>query len=137
MAEVVAVVGLVASAISAFVQWDAADDADEIAKKNAERERAEAEEQARRAKKSADRTNSLARARAAASGIKGQSSDMYLAELEDEQNREIDWILSSGESRADIIEDEGERAQKIGRAGAFSTLAGGMQDSYAWYDTYK
>ena len=134
---IVAIVGLAASAYSAYQQADAADEAKEIAEMNADRERAESAEEARRAQKQADRTNSLARARAAASGIAGESSDMYLAALEDEQQREVDWIRTSGSSRAKIIEKEGRRAHKIGNAEAWSTMASGVQDSYSWYQTYK
>ena len=120
--EVIAGVGLLISAASAgysiYSSEKAAKEAEDIADANAAREAAEAEEMAQRAEKEAAREESLARAKAFASGVGGESTDLYLKDLTTTNRREIDWIRKSGASKADITRSEGSaQASALRREG--------------------
>lgn len=135
MGAELAVAGMVISLASGLYQYksaqDAADAQEDIADQNAKREQREAEEMASRAESEAAREQSLARARAAASGVGGESTDLYISDLTRRRNREIDWMRESGKSRAKITRREGRhearatRAQGVGAM--FSALGGAAQ----------
>lgn len=143
-AGTIAAIGLAVSAVgtgySIYASEQAAKEAESIADDNAQREAMEAEEMAQRAEEAADRENSLARAKAAASGAGGESSDLYLEDLESTKQREIDWIRRSGASRSSLISSEGSakssgiRAEGVGDliSGLGGTATGGLD----WYNTY-
>ena len=126
---ITAVIGAGTAAYSAKQQFDAADDAEKIAKKNAELSELETEEEARRLERSQERVSDLAKAKAAASGVGGETVDLYLADIEDTQAEELNWLKRTGARRADILRDEGEIAKSQGRAGAFGSIGEGF--SYA------
>lgn len=139
--EIIAGIGLLISAASAgysiYSSEQAAKEAEDIADANARREAMEAEEMAQRQEKEAAREESLARARAAASGVGGESQDIYLEELSRTNQREIDWIRQSGRSRAAITRQSGaSAASQARREGVSAGLAGlGQAASYGsdWY----
>ena len=137
MAEVALIATVAATAFSAYQQYEGAKDAEQLAKEQADRQKAEAEEMARRAEKDASRQESLARARAAASGIgAGGSTALYMSELEKTQREEIDWIRRAGASQARLTRKEGRWAYRRGMAGAVSTAASGVTGGYDWYQKY-
>lgn len=142
---IIAGIGVAVSAASAgysiYQSKQAAEEAEDIADANAKREKMEAEEMAQRAEKDAAREESLARARAFASGVGGESQEMYLDDLYASNRREIDWIRRSGSSRADLIKKEGRVAGKQHRREAVASgIAGfGKATSAAgdWHSMYK
>jgi len=137
MAEALFVVGLMGTAFSTLQQIEAAKDAERIADRNAERAEKEAEERARRLAKEKARELSMGRARAAASGFRmGDSSQIYLDELERTRDEEIRWVREAGASQADILREEGDYARTQGFGSAFGTLASGAANAYSWYDSY-
>ena len=107
---------------SASEQSKAADEAKKLANKNAAAAEAEAEEAARRARKDADRVEATARARAAGSGVEGETTDLYLKELETVNAEQIAWIKKSGASHADIARTQGKHAYRQGMAGAWGSM---------------
>ena len=133
---VVAVVSAAATVYSVVQQKEAADEAADIAAQNAARQQAAAEESARRKEKQHKRTQSLARARAFASGAGGESQAAYLEEMKLTHQAEVDWIRKSGASQAEITMAEGELARTQGYAGAVSTFAQGVGQQYEWWSTY-
>lgn len=139
--EIIAGVGLLVSAASTgysiYSSDKAAEEAEDIADANARREAMEAEEMAQRAEKDAAREEALARARAAASGVEGESQDLYLKDLTQTNRRDIDWIRSSGASQAALTRREGRTAAStVRREGVAAGIAGLGQAANAagsWY----
>ena len=142
--EAIAIGGLILSAVGTgygiYSSEQAAKEAEGIAEDNARREAMEAEEMAQRAEKEAAREESLSRARAAASGVGGESTDLYQEDLAKTNQREIDWIRRSGASRADITRREGQQTASSYRSAGISqgikgigSVAAGTMD---WYNTY-
>lgn len=113
------------AAYSAYEQYGAAADAKKIAERNADRKRLETDEEARRVGKNQERELSRARARAMASGIDPES-ESYLLLVEDiatTQKEELDWLIKSGYSQADVLEEQGQVASAQAKAGAYSTVS--------------
>lgn len=142
------VTGIIGTALSVYQGMEMlniADDQEDIAKRNADREKEEAKEQARRERKEMDATEAEARARGAASGMnvdKSKSQVLFLANQKTEHARQIDWIRKSAKSRAKIIKREGDlearktRAGAWGKFGAAATSAlGAGATGYEWYKT--
>ncbi len=113
-----------AAVYSGFRQLDAGDDAREISEREAELARAETEEEARRLEKAQERQESLAKARAAASGVRSDTGSvaLFLKELGDENTRQLDWLRRTGLRRAKLIEEGGEFARYQARSRAFSSF---------------
>lgn len=90
---------------------DAADATDALAKKNAQLQRAENTEVERRQGRKDVQLMGEANARRYASGYSaenvGGSSDTYLVAVEAEQATQMDWLRQSGESKAQLIEEQG------------------------------
>lgn len=75
---------------------------------NASLELAETEEAAKRLEREQDKTRSLAIAKAAASGVTLDGSiGLYLGDMAQTMADEYNWLLRSGESKADIIRRAG------------------------------
>ena len=117
-AAITALIGAGAQFYSSMQQAEAAEEGERIAEKNAQRAELETEEQARRLKAQQEKNQSLARARAAASGAGGESIDTYLEDMEDEDYRQLDWLRRSGYNRSQIMRDEGRMYGRAGRARA-------------------
>ena len=125
-----AVIGAATAGYSAYQQHAAAEDVEKIAKKNAELAEQEAEEQARRLEKQQARELSMAKAKAAASGVditSGSISD-YLTEMEDWQKEELDWIRTTGRTSGQSYRDQGRIASQSAKTGAWQSL--GQMFSY-------
>ena len=125
-----AIIGAATAGYTAYEQKVAADDAERIAKKNAELAEQETEEQARRLEKQQSRERSLAKAKAAASGvdITSGSTASYLAELEDWQKDELSWLVKTGKYAGQQYKDQGRLAKQQGYAQAWGSL--GQMFSY-------
>lgn len=110
----------------------AADEQERIAQANAAREEAETMEEKRRMKEAAESETAKMRAKAAGSGgqVAGSSMDIFMGTQEDKFRKEIDWLVSSGKSRADIIRRggalEGSITRNQGRAAFGDSLRGGL-----------
>lgn len=90
--------------------YDAAQKALGIGQESAEIERRQTAEEIRRTTASNRRTEGLARARAAASGVGGASMEMYIESLTNTGLEEIDWMREVGETRIQKALAEGESA---------------------------
>lgn len=137
VAVVMMVVSLATTAYSMHAQAQAADEAEKIAERNANRIEQEAEETARRAGKAASRTESLARARMFASGAIGLSQEEYIEGMAETHQEEIDWIIKSGASQADIVRRQGSLAASQAEANIIATAGQGASDAANWYMTYE
>ena len=133
MAGVAAVATIAGTAYSVKSSMDAehaqkraASEAERLGRENAAMIEAETAEQARRVREEQLQTQSLAQARAAASGAKGGSIDIYAEEMITEQKRQLDWLKQSGESRARLAIMSGQQAGQAGRAQASATKAGAV-----------
>lgn len=153
IAPVISVIAGIYGIYSGMKQEDQAKKAaaqqEELARKNAANIEAEAMEEKRRTQEVADREQAKNRAKAAASGVAGGGSmDIFMGAEEDRWQRQMDWTLKSGQSRAGIARQggymdasatraQGEQAKwsMIG-SGAKSAIGGG-QDLSTWYKGYS
>lgn len=126
-----------ATAYSSYEQYQAGEEAKDIADRNAQRVRDETTRQVEISKKRAKRQEGLARARAFASGLSGKSHDVYLSDLESNNREEVAWILRSGASRADIESRRGSLAARQARIGMISTGIQGVTSAVNWWSQYK
>ena len=103
MATVVAIGGLIFQGVSHLEQArkeeQAGKRAKALAEDNANFARMETEQEVKHLKKEQDYQQSLARAKMAASGIIGESPDLYLEDLKTSGIEEIEWIQAVGRSR--------------------------------------
>ncbi len=144
---------LAMSAASAVMQYSASQNAAEaqeaaarreqnLARRNAERQRLETAEAARRLKKQQESAKGTARARLAATGLTlAGSPSSFLDEMSIAMEDELTWLETSGKSKADILELGGQNRYLSGMAqasaieaqgfgGAFGALAGGLGTAY-------
>lgn len=99
----------------------------EIDAENAERERMETEESIRRTEVSHKKTEATARTQVAASGFAaGSSLDKYVASMQEEHASDIDWMRTSGASRAAIQKRESAARYSAGMAKAKGTKIAGI-----------
>ena len=126
-----AIIGAGTAAYSAYQQFEAADKAEEIAKKEDDLAKLETEEQARRLEKRQARAAGLLRAQAAASGLDPDSTTLELYEQEflSTQQEELDWLRRTGYRRAENIREQGEFAKASGQQAGFGSI--GQMFSYA------
>jgi len=82
---------------------------------NAENEKRMAEEQMRK--------ESLARARAAASGLTGASVDVYLGALEQSNQEELDWLKQVGQTKVQATQMEGDLAYSQAMSNVFGSIS--------------
>lgn len=122
MAVAIPFVQVAAAVIGAGAAVKGAVDAKKAGKENAARAKAEAEEQARRTRIDQQKTEALARARAAASGSQGGSVDAYLAGLQDEHQKELQWIGKAGGMQASAAKTAGNNAASAQWGSALSYL---------------
>lgn len=118
MAAAVPVIQVAAAVIGAGAAVKGAVDAKKAGKENAARIKAETEEQARRTRIEQQKTEALARARAAASGAQGGSVDVFLAGMQDQHAKELQWLGKSGSMNASAAKQQGKTgfASGIGTA---------------------
>lgn len=111
-----------------FVQditgYSAIEDAKKAAKEAAELEALSTEEQIRSLKEENKRREATARARAAASGLSGASSEIYLSSLQESGRADIDWLKKVGVSHAQARLDEGTSAFHQARSQMWGNIGG-------------
>lgn len=122
MAAAMPVISVVASVVGAGIAVKGAMDAKKAGKENAARAKAEAEEQARRTRIEQQKTEALARARAAAGGSQGGSVDAYLSGLQSEHQKELQWIAKAGGMRESAEKTAGKNAAAAQWGNAFGYL---------------
>lgn len=120
MAVAIPFVQVAAAVIGAGAAVKGAVDAKKAGKENAARIKAESEEQARRTRIDQQKTEALARARAAASGAQGGSVDMYLSNMQNEHAKELQWLGKSAGMNASSAIKQGN----TGFASGLGTAAG-------------
>ena len=119
-----AIAGIGASLYSASQQFEAGDEAERIAERNAAMKRAETEEEARRLEDEQEFEEGLAKARAFASGIDPTSGSVagFLREIEDRNRSELMWLKRTGESEAISLKEQGDFAKEAARTSGFSSI---------------
>ncbi len=134
MAQAMPFISVAMSVIGAIQQFSAAGDAEDIARQNAANQRLETEEQGRRQKKADDLKLSEQLARASASGLAGGGSQGgYMDAMAEEMGKEQRWLATSGENKANIMEDEGALTASQGKSAAFGSLAGAAKSAYGYW----
>ena len=103
----------------------------QMAQRNAARTEAETMEQKRRAEQEASEQMARTRAKAGASGIKPLGSmDIFMGSEEDKFNREIDWLVKSGASKASLEKASGysqaRQTKSAGESAMYSSLGSGL-----------
>lgn len=136
-----AIVSAGTAAYSASQQSSAAKTARRESYLNQQSIKAEKAEQARRLALQNTREFALANARSWASGVRGATPGLYLDEMARLSDEEISWIEKSSLSLQEIEGIRGEQAERIGKAGAISTIGQGLSSSIsmgtdAWYRAY-
>ena len=144
MATGIAAAGLALAAGSAYVSYSQGKEAEKSAKQmaaaNAKRAQEESDEAGRRLRETQAENLADARARAAASGVGTSGSQgTFLAGLEQEQMAELGWLERSGQSRSDLLIQEGnlagEQAANRGTSGAIGQIGGVIDAGQKWYNT--
>ena len=128
--------GVKSSLDAARAQDRAAAEAERLGRENAAMIEAETAEQARRVREEQLKTQSLTQARAAASGAKGGSIDIYTEEMVTEQKRQLDWLKQSGESKARLAVMGAQYTAGVGRAQASATRAGAVSTFVSGVGTF-
>lgn len=117
-----AIAGLAGSAASALQQAKAGKQAKKIAAQNAAMEAAQTREEEKRMRAEQARQQSLARARASASGVGGQSTNIYMDALAKAGEEEIDWLKKVGASKYDKALTEGRIAKNEAQTGMWGSI---------------
>ena len=113
-----------AGGMSAYEQHEAAKLAKEQGQANADAAAAYTAEQVRVLTEENERTESLARATAAASGLSGASSELYISALEESGREDIDWLKQLGEFSYNAAISQGESAYHSAQAAMWGSIGG-------------
>jgi len=133
----IAMAGLFISAAGAVQQYKAGKDAKKIASQNAADSRQATEELKRKTAKEQKYTESLARARAAASGVGGGTTDVYMAALEESGREELDWMSIVGASEANAAQAAGVGAQNQAMSGFWGSMGNVAKYGGQAYQSYQ
>lgn len=123
-AMLLANLGTVTSGMAAKEGYDAGEDAKDAAVRAAEAERELTDEQTRVMREENKRTEATARARAAASGLSGASSEIYISALEESGRADIDWLQKVGVSNEQSQIDAGTSAFHAARSQMWGNIGG-------------
>lgn len=126
-----------ATAYSTYEQYQAGKEAEEIANRNAQRTREETAEMVRRAEKRSKRMEGLSKARAFASGLTGESHELYLSDMERSNAEEVEWIIRSGASKAEIEARAGSLARRQATIGMITSGIQGIGSTVNWWSQYS
>jgi hypothetical protein len=113
---------VVGPGMAAHEMYKAGETAKEIAAKNAAAEKAATEERLRILKEENARSESSARARAAASGLSGASTELYVNALIESGRQDIDWLKQVGAYAYESALSEGETAYQQARAAMWGNI---------------
>ncbi len=129
---------MVASAVyGAYSANEAGKDAAAGGKRNERLSRLETAEKARRLEMQQERELGTARVGYAASGFSpGGTSELYLDELAAEQERELQWLKTTGASIAGAESKRGRDAQSQANAQSVSTLLAGAAGASSSYSQF-
>lgn len=127
-ATTVAAPQVVGQGMAAYEMYKAGELAKDIAAKNAAAEKAATEERVRVMEEENRRTEAAARARAAASGLGGASTELYVNALIESGRQDIDWLKRVGASNYESALSEGESAYHQARASMWGSI-GAMGNS--------
>jgi hypothetical protein len=116
----------------------AADEQEDLARANAERQRMESDEAVRRLSARQEASESQAKAIAAASGVKvtGSVTD-YLDVMQKTNKDEVSWLRKSGLSAESIMAREGQLQADMTRRGSRFKAAGSFLstvDEAGWFE---
>ena len=136
-APVVSAITAVTGLVSAYQAYEAGEDAKDIAAANAALIRAETEEQARIMAEENARMESRARARAAASGLSGASTELYLSALIESGRQDIDWLRQVGASKESTALSEGRMAYHQARAAMWGNIGSSIASAASVYRTFS
>lgn len=130
-------VSAVTAGVSISQSAKAASEAKDRAAEAARMEAAATAEKVKRLKEENERKSSMARARSAASGVSGASSEIYMAALEEAGREEISWLEKVGASKYQSQIGAGESAysqatsQMWGGVGELASAGVGAWSTYA------
>jgi hypothetical protein len=125
---------VIATVVSAGMQYKAGQDQKKVGKQNADRMRAESAEEARRMADAQESQLSDAKARASATGLATTGSQLgFLETLETKQKSELDWAKNSGASAASIAQKTSDIQSSTTKAGSLSTLVSGGGTAYNYW----
>ena len=135
MATGFAIAGLVTSAVGSrkASKAQSAQSAEQAAidAENVERERIETEESIARTEIEHGKTEAQARMEVAASGFAvGSSLDKYVATMQEEHTSDVDWMRTSGASRAAIQERESAARYRSGMDRSSATKVAGIGSAF-------
>ncbi len=134
MAAALPFISVFMTAVGAVQQFKSAREAKKAGERNAQMEREMADEEARRTEIEQMKTESAARARAAASGVTGEGSiKAFLEKMSEEHEDELAWIRKSGRMRSEIARQEGKAGYTSGMAGGFAGLGSAASQGYNWW----
>ena len=137
MAPALPFIAVALSAAGAVQQYKAGKDAKKIAAQNAANSRLATEELKRKTAKEQKYTESLARARAAASGVGGGTTDIYMAALEESGKQELDWMSVVGASEANAAKAAGAGAYNTAMTGFWGSMGNVAQYGGEAYQSFK
>lgn len=120
--------GYQASKEAANKEDAAAAEAERLAEANAVASEAETHESMRRTRRQSAAAEATAGAKAGASGVVGGSMGDAIASMITEHGTQLDWMKTSGASRANIIRKGGALTGMQGRAQADATRARGTSN---------
>ena len=138
LAGAAAIGSMAVGAYSVYSTEQGADEQDDIARANAERQRMESEEAVRRLTARQEQAESQAKAMASASGVKVTGSvEDYLDIMAKTHKDEADWLVKSGLSAESIMAREGElqadMTRRSGRMRAASTFLSAANSDREWF----
>lgn len=137
----IAAVGFVTSMMGAHEQRKAGKKGKQLGIENAAFIAMESAEEKRRLKMQQEQDTGTAKHRIAASGFRsgkesmGKSHQAYLANLEQVQQSELDWITKSSLSRQKIAEMGGQMVQQQMKAAALGSYASAAGHGFAAYSS--
>lgn len=114
----------ITSGMTAYTQYEAGQAAKDEGQRAAEAEAATTAERVKIMGEENARKEALARARSAASGVSGASSEIYMDALAKTGREDIDWLKKVGESNYDAQIAAGQSAYSQAQAGMWSSIGG-------------
>lgn len=116
----------VTSGMQAYTAYEAGKEAKEASKRAAAMEREATEEAVRVAREENRRAEAMARARAAASGLSGVTSELYIDALVQSGREDIDWLKKVGVSQYEARLEEGQSAYRQAQSQMWGSIGGAI-----------
>jgi len=135
-AAVMAIMSVASAAMSYKKGEDAEDAAFKQSRINADIKKQNTKEEKRRLEDNLEYRDSLGRAKLAASGVGGDSAEIYLKALEDAGQEELDWLEKVGSSEYNAALAGGEYASVMAGTGGQTLSHLGSAVGYG-YEAYN